>query len=319
MNHLFYEVLFFPGIGYLLLVSVGLYWVFRKILAPMHKRVGPYFNGPAGSFQTIFDLSKLWTKESITPKGANPYLFSLMPLITLIVALLPTVVIPWTKTEIVMHSSYGVLIFVVLIGLEPILLFLTAFGSANKYALLGGMRVLVQMISMETAFFLACLSPAVLFGTMNLHIIVEKSNWFSFAILFPGFIIFLIAFLGLLEQPPFDIPEAEQEIVYGFYTEYSGTNYFLLQLTKFAEFSILFAGGATLFMGGYKGIFFDGYLFLFLKMLIILLFMIVLRAGIVRMTMQQMLTFCWRYLIIFSLLNLTWIFIAKTIFIGFKL
>ncbi len=316
MGHLLYEILLFPGIGYLLLVSVGLYWVFRKILAPMHKRVGPHFNGPAGSFQTIFDLSKLWTKESITPKDANIYLFSLMPLITLIIALLPTAVIPWTPTEIVVRSSYGVIIFVILIGLEPILLFLTAFSSSNKYALLGGVRVLVQMISMETAFFLACLSPAILFGTMNLQGIVQDSSWLSFAILFPGFIIFLIAFLGLLEQPPFDIPEAEQEIVYGVYTEYSGTNYFLLQLTKFAEFSILFAGGATLFMGGYRGIFFNGYIFLFLKMVLILFFMIALRAGIVRITMQQMLAFCWRYLIVFSLLNLAWIFVAKTLFMG---
>lgn len=316
MSHLLYEILLFPGIGYLLLVSVGLYWVFRKILAPMHKRVGPHFNGPAGSFQTVFDLSKLWTKESITPKGVNVYLFSLMPLIALVVALLPTSVIPWTPSDTVMRSSYGVIIFVVLIGLEPILLFLTAFSSSNKYALLGGVRILVQMISMETAFFLACLSPAILFGTMDLHTIVQDSSWLSFAVLFPGFIIFLIAFLGLLEQPPFDIPEAEQEIVYGVYTEYSGTNYFLLQLTKFAEFSILFAGGATLFMGGYKGIFFDGYLFLFLKMVLILFFMIVLRAGIVRITMQQMLAFCWRYLIVFSLLNLAWIFVAKTLFMG---
>jgi NADH-quinone oxidoreductase subunit H len=312
--HLLYEILVFPGIGYLLLVSVGLYWVFRKFLAPMHKRVGPHFNGPAGSLQTLFDLSKLMSKESITPSGVNPYLFSSLPLITLIIALLPTAFIPWTASVTVVPSAYGLVAFVVLVGIEPFLLFLAGFSSNNKYAFLGGIRVLVQMISMETAFFLACLSPAVLFGTLNLQTIVEKSSWESFFILLPGFILYLIAFIGMLEQPPFDIPEAEQEIVYGFYTEYSGTNYFLLQLMKFAEFSILFTGGATLFLGGYKGIFFDGYFFIFLKMLVMLFFMVVLRAGTPRITMRQMLAFSWRYLVVLSILNIAWVFAAQALF-----
>ncbi len=313
---LLFNIIVFPGLLYLLLWTVALFWFFRKFMAPLHKRVGPHFNGPAGSYQTLFDLSKLLSKESITPRHVNPYLFSLMPLLAVIIAALPTALIPWTPGITVVPSDYGLLGLVVLIGIEPFLLFLTGFGSHNKYAFLGGIRVLTQMISMETAFFLAALSPALLFGTLNLQTIVHTSGWVSFLVLLPGFTLYFIALLGLLEQPPFNIPDAEQEIVYGFYTEYSGTNYFLLKLAEFAEFMALFAGAATLFLGGYRGLFFDGYLWLFVKMLAIAVFMMILRASTPRITMRQMLRFSWRYLVPLSLLNTAWVLLAKIYFFG---
>ncbi len=306
----------FPGLLYVILWTIGLFWFFRKFMAALHKRVGPHYNGPAGSYQTLFDLSKLLTKESITPRGVNPYLFSMMPLLALITAMLPAAFIPWTENFPVVPTSYGLLALVVLIGIEPFLLFLTGFGSENKYSFLGGIRVLTQAISMETSFLLAALSPALLFGTMDLTLIVEKSTWTSFLILFPGFIVYFIALLGLLEQPPFNIPDAEQEIVYGFYTEYSGTNYFLLKVAAFAEFMAVFAGAATLFLGGYKGIFFDGYSFLFAKLLLVAITMMTIRAATPRITLKQMLSFSWRYLVPVSLLNVAWIMLAKVFLLG---
>lgn len=308
------EAFVFPGMAYVLLWTVGLFWFFRKFMAALHKRVGPHFNGPAGSYQTLFDLSKLLTKESITPRGVNPYLFSIMPLLAVIIAMLPAAFIPWTEWMPVVRSQYSLLALVVLIGIEPFILFLTGFGSQNKYSFLGGIRVLSQAISMETAFFLAALSPALLFGTLDLVTIVELSGWKSFLILIPGFMLYFIALLGLLEQPPFNIPDAEQEIVYGFYTEYSGTNYFLLKLAEFAEFMALFGGAAALFLGGYKGILFDGYLFFFLKMLLIAMAMMVIRAATPRITLKQMLRFSWGYLVPLSLLNMAWVLLARSLF-----
>jgi len=313
---LLFHIIVFPGLLYLLLWTVALFWFFRKFMAPLHKRVGPHFNGPAGTYQTLFDLSKLLTKESITPRHVNPYLFSTMPLLAVIIASLPTALIPWTPSVTVVPSDYGLLGLVVLIGIEPFLLFLTGFGSYNKYAFLGGIRVLTQMISMETAFFLAALSPALLFGTLNLREIVDASGWTSFLVLLPGFALYFIALLGLLEQPPFNIPDAEQEIVYGFYTEYSGTNYFLLKLAEFAEFMAVFAGAATLFLGGFKGLFWDGYAWLFLKMLAIAVAMMVLRASTPRITMRQMLLFSWRWLVPLSLLNTAWVLMARIYLFG---
>lgn len=311
-----FNIVVFPGLLYVLLWTVALFWFFRKFMAALHKRVGPSFNGPAGTFQTLFDLSKLLTKESITPKGVNPYLFSIMPLLAATIAMLPTALIPWTPNLTVVSSQYALLGLVVLIGIEPFLLFLTGFGSDNKYSFLGGIRILTQMISMETSFFLAALSPALLFGTMNLNSIVEQSTWMSFWILFPGFLLYFVALLGLLEQPPFNIPDAEQEIVYGFYTEYSGTNYFLLKLAEFAEFMAVFAGAATLFLGGFRGLFFDNYFCLFIKMILIAIFMMTIRASTPRITMKQMLNFSWSYLVPLSLLNLAWIMLAKIFILG---
>jgi len=309
-----FQAFVFPGLLYVLLWTVGLFWFFRKFMAPLHKRVGPYFNGPHGSYQTLFDLSKLLTKESITPHGVNPYLFSIMPLLAVITAMLPAAFIPWTASTPVVQTEYGLLALIVLIGIEPFLLFLTGFGSDNKYSFLGGIRVLSQAISMETAFFLAALSPALLFGTLNLETIVDKSSWGSFLVLIPGFVLYFVALLGLLEQPPFNIPDAEQEIVYGFYTEYSGTNYFMLKLAEFVEFMAVFAGVATLFMGAYKGILWDGYSWFFLKMMLVAVVMMTIRAATPRITLKQMLRFSWRYLVPISLLNVAWVMLAKNLF-----
>ena len=304
----------FPGLVYVLLWTVLLFWFFRKFMAPLHKRVGPHFNGPAGSYQTLFDLSKLLTKESITPDGVNPYLFSMMPILAVIIAMLPAAFVPWSDGFVVVNTDYGLLAMIVLIGIEPFVLFLTGFGSNNKYSFLGGVRVITQSISMETSFFMAALSPALLFGTLNMTTIVESSNWLSFIILFPGFVLYFIALLGLLEQPPFNIPDAEQEIVYGLYTEYSGTNYFMLKLAEFAEFMAVFAGAAALFLGAYKGIGFDSYFWFFMKMLMIAIMMMTLRAATPRITLKQMLHFSWHYMVPISLVNVAWIMLAKALF-----
>jgi len=313
MSESLFQSFIFPGLLYVLVWTVGLFWFFRKFMAALHKRVGPSFNGKGGSYQTLFDLSKLLTKESITPDGVNPYLFSSMPLLAVIFAMLPAAFIPWMDGMVVVDSKYGLLALIVLIGIEPFLLFLTGFGSNNKYSFLGGIRILTQAISMETSFVLAALSPALLFSTMNLTAIVEQSSWFSFLVLIPGFIIYFIALLGLLEQPPFNIPDAEQEIVYGFYTEYSGTNYFFLQLAMFAEFMAVFAGAATLFLGAYKGLFFDSYFFFFMKMMGIAVVMMTLRAATPRITLAQMLNFSWQYLVPIALVNIAWVLLAKSL------
>ncbi|WP_457607711.1 NADH-quinone oxidoreductase subunit H [Nitratifractor sp.] len=125
---------------------------------------------------------------------------------------------------------------------------------------------------------------------------------------------YFVVLLGLLEQPPFNIPDAEQEVVYGFLTEYSGTNYFLLNLSKFVEFMAVFAGAGALYMGAYKGLFFDSYWWFFLKMVAVAVVMITIRAATPRITLGQMLAFTWRYLMPLALLNLAWVLWARSLF-----
>ena len=316
---LFY-IFIFPGLTFLLLWTFFVFYFARKTLAYLHKRVGPHYNGPAGTLQTVWDIFKLLTKESITPKSADPYLFNIIPIITPLVAALPVILIPWTPLinngHAILDTDYGVLGLVVLIGVEPFLLFLTGFGSHNKYSFLGGMRILAQMISMEAPFFLAALSPALLFGTMNLYDIMYSNTWLTTLILLPGAIIFIIAMLGILEQPPFNIPDAEQEIVYGFYTEYAGTNYTLLKFAEFTEILVVSAAAVTLFFGGYRGIFFDSFWWLFLKIALLALVMVAIRASNPRLRLDQMLKFTWSWLTPLAILNLVWITFAKLYILG---
>jgi NADH-quinone oxidoreductase subunit H len=135
-------------------------------------------------------------------------------------------------------------------------------------------------------------------------------------ILLPGAVIFIIAMLGILQQPPFHIPEAEQEIVYGFYTEYSGTNYVLLKFAEFVEFLVVSATAVVLFFSGYRGIFFDSFWCLFLKIAVLLLIVVAVRAANPRLRLDQMLKFCWSWLTPIAILNLVWITFAKTYLLG---
>ena len=320
MGEILFYILVFPGLLFLLAWTFFVFYFSRKALAYIHKRVGPHYNGVAGSLQTIFDVFKLLTKESITPKSADPYLFNIIPILTPLVAALPVILIPWTPLindgRGILDTNYGVLGLVVLIGVEPFLLFLTGFGSNNKYSFLGGMRILAQMISMEIPFFLAAISPALLFGTMNLYEIQSQNTLLTTLILLPGAIIYIISMLGILEQPPFHIPDAEQEIVYGFYTEYSGTNYTLLKFAEFTEILVVSASAVVLFFGGYRGIFFDSFWWLFLKIALLAVIMVAIRASNPRLRLDQMLKFCWSYLTPLAILNLVWITFAKLYIIG---
>jgi len=313
---LFLQIAVFPGLLFLLAWTFFVFYFARKVLARLHKRVGPHYNGPAGSLQTVYDVFKLLTKENITPKSADPYLFNIIPILTPVIAALPVILIPWDPAVTVLNTNFGVLGLVVLIGVEPFLLFLTGFGSSNKYSFLGGMRILAQMVSMEAPFFLAALSPALLFGTMNLDTIVHANTWLTTAILLPGAILFIIAMLGILEQPPFNIPDAEQEIVYGFYTEYSGTNYVLLKFAEFTEILVVSAAAVTLFFSGYRGLFFDSFLCLFLKISLLAAVMVLIRATNPRLRLDQMLKFTWSWLVPLTMLNLVWIIFAKIYILG---
>jgi NADH-quinone oxidoreductase subunit H len=169
---------------------------------------------------------------------------------------------------------------------------------------------------MEAAFFLAALSPALLYGTMNLFDIQMVTSFKSSLVLLPGAILFIIAMLGILQQPPFNLPEAEQEIVYGFYTEYSGTNYVLLKFAEFVEFLVVSATAVVLFFGGYKGIFMDSFICLFLKIAIILFVVLVVRAATPRLRLDQMLKFSWSWLTPLAILNLVWVAFAKIYILG---
>jgi NADH-quinone oxidoreductase subunit H len=170
------------------------------------------------------------------------------------------------------------------------------------------------MISGEIPLWLSALAAAVFYGTLNHIEIVQSSSWLGFIVLLPAFLIFITATLIVTDRPPFDIPEAEQEVVYGFMTEFGGFNYMILVLSKLIELFGLYGLAVTLFLGGFKGPILPGIVWFLLKISVLYIFTFVVRASTPRIRMDQLLKFCWKALTPLALLNLAFIIFIKMIF-----
>ncbi|MEO2068614.1 MAG: complex I subunit 1 family protein [Desulfurobacteriaceae bacterium] len=308
-----FKALVFPGFLFLLVVFLIVFYMERKILADVHLRVGPYYVGKRGILQTTADVFKLLQKEFIIQRRANKLLFSLIPFVAFLMVAILIAFIPFSDSSFIVSTSFDLLIALAIVTSMPPIFFYAGWASKSKYPFIGGLRVVNQMISGEIPLWLSALSAAVFYGTLNHMEIVEKSSLISFLILFPAFLIFITAALIVTDRPPFDIPEAEQEIVYGFLTEFGGFNYAILVLSKLIELFALYALAATLFLGGYKGIFFSGVFWLIAKMVLLYLFTFVVRASTPRIRMDQLLKFCWKILTPLALLNLVFVTAVKMI------
>ncbi|WP_163327708.1 complex I subunit 1/NuoH family protein [Desulfurobacterium thermolithotrophum] len=306
-----FKAIVFPGFLFLLIVFLLIFYLERKILADVHLRTGPYYVGKWGLLQTTADVFKLLQKEFIIQRRANKLLYSLIPFVAFLMVTIIIAFIPFSKSSHVVSTSFDLLIVLAIVTSMPPIFFYAGWASKSKYSFIGGLRVVNQMISSEIPIWLSALAAAVFYGTLNHIEIVEKSSWLSFLVLLPAFFIFTVATLIVTDRPPFDIPEAEQEIVYGFLTEYGGFNYALLILSKLIELFGLYALAVTLFLGGFKGPFLPGIFWFLLKILALYFFTFVLRASTPRIRMDQLLRFCWQILTPFALLNLIFIIFVK--------
>lgn len=306
-----FKAIFFPGFFFLLVVFLGIFYLERKILADIHLRTGPYYVGKWGILQTTADVFKLLQKEFIVQRRANKLLFSLIPLVAFLMVTVLITFIPFSENTYVVSTNFDLLIFLALVtGMSPVF-FYAGWASKSKYSFIGGLRVVNQMISGEIPLWLSALAAAVFFGTLNHLEIVNKSSLTSFLVLLPAFLIFITATLIVTDRPPFDIPEAEQEIVYGFLTEFGGFNYAVLTISKLIELFALFSLAVVLFFGGFKGPLFPGIVWFFIKLAGLYLFSFVVRASTPRIRMDQLLRFCWKVLTPLALLNLVFIILVK--------
>jgi NADH-quinone oxidoreductase subunit H len=308
------KALVFPGFLFLLIVFLMIFYFERKILADVHLRTGPYYVGKWGLLQTTADVFKLFQKEFIIQKRANKLLFSLIPFVAFIMVAMMIAFIPFSEGVYIVSTSFDLLIALALVTSMPPVFFYAGWASKSKYSFIGGLRVVNQMISGEIPLWLSALSAAVFYGTLNHVEIIEKSSLLGFVLLVPAFLIFITATLIVTDRPPFDIPEAEQEIVYGFLTEFGGFNYAILAVAKLVELFALFSLAVVLFLGGFKGPILPGILWFFLKIGALYLFTFLVRASMPRIRMDQLLRFCWKALTPLALLNLAFVVFAKMIF-----
>ncbi|MCJ7658115.1 MAG: NADH-quinone oxidoreductase subunit NuoH [Anaerolineales bacterium] len=290
----------------------------RKALARIQVRIGPNRAGPFGVLQPIADAVKLIFKEELIPTRAYKFIFVLAPIITVIPMLVILAVVPWGgNTNILGRQitlyladiNVGVLFILSITSISVYGIVMAGWASNNKYAMMGGLRSTAQMISYELALGLAFVGPVLIAGSLSLGDIVDAQSPIWFIVYQPiGALIFFIAGLAELNRPPFDMPEAEQELVAGYHVEYSGMKFALFFMAEYGKMIVVAFIFTTLFLGGYRGPFIDqapalGPLYVFIKVVIVLFVMIWVRATWPRIRYDRLMAFGWKVMLPVALAN----------------
>lgn len=282
-----------------------LVWAERRLLGIWQDRYGPNRIGPLGAGQIIVDVVKLFIKEDWVPPFADRIPFILAPCIILIVSLLGYAVVPLAPGAIVADLNIGLLFFLAVSSLGVYSIMLGGYASNNKYSLLGGLRSAAQMVSYEVFMGLSVMGVVMLAGSFKLSDIVaaQKEMWFVVP-QFLGFVIFMIAGVAETHRLPFDLPEAEHELVAGFHTEYSGMKFGMFMVGEYVGMVLIASMIVTLFFGGWMGPVLPPFVWFFLKVMAFILLFILLRAAIPRPRYDQLMAFGWKVMLPLSLLNL---------------
>ena len=289
----------------LMTITAWSIWFERKFAGRMQSRVGPTLVGPFGLLQPMADALKLLQKEDIVPAKADRPLFNLAPPLTVLFALATAAVVPFGPEVIAADLDIGVLWVLAMGGLTVFPVWIAGWASNNKYALLGGMRAVAQGVSYEIPLVLAALVPVTLAGSMSISDIVryqEKHGWIVGFPPGPGLLAFLIFFLASLAEAnriPFDIPEAESELIAGVTTEYTGMKFGLFYLAEYLHTLIVSAVAAALFFGGWAGPFgvAPGLHWMVVKTLLLFFGVFWVRWTFLRFRADQLMALCWKYLV----------------------
>jgi len=281
----------------------------RKISAWMQSRLGPKHVGPQGLLQTVADTIKLLQKENIVPKRADRTIFASAVLVVPLAALLDYVVIPFGTTRfgplIFRDLNIGVLYFAATSSLVVVGILMAGWGSNNKYALIGGLRSAAQMVTYEIPIGLALVTVALMAGSLSTVTIVNGQQHLWYIVAQPvAFLIFLVAATAEVNRVPFDLVEAESELVAGYFSEYSGMRFALFQLGEYGEMFAMAAMAVTLFLGGWRGPVLPPVLWFVIKLYALIFVFMWVRWTYPRFRIDQMLNFSWKILIPVSVLNL---------------
>jgi NADH-quinone oxidoreductase subunit H len=276
-------------------------WLERKLYGRIQDRLGPNRVGPYGILQTFPDMIKIFTKEYITPAGADKVAYNLAPILSVSAVLLTWAVIPFAKTIVGTDVNVGVLFLVAVGGIGALGIILAGWSSNNKYSLLGAFRAVAQIVSYEVPMVLALLVPVLLGRSMGVNSLVNaQSVWFI--IMSPiAALIFFTSSMAETGRAPFDLLEAESELVAGYQTEYSGLKFGMFYVGEFLHAFTISALTATLFLGGWRGPWAQqipilGVAWFFIKTFIVYFVVVLIRISMPRLRIDQMLNFNWKFL-----------------------
>lgn len=292
--------------GYLSFNVLFLIWLERKLSAHIQRRLGPMEVGPHGVLQTVADMVKLLGKQLLTPVAADRFVYLLAPVMVFVPTLCVASLVPVAGAEAFAEQPLGLLIIIALSGLTVLGIFMAGWSSNNKYAVLGGMRSVSQVIAYEVPVLLAALAVVMVARSANLReIVAAQQAGVPFILLQPvAAVLYFIGITAETNRAPFDIPEAESELVGGFHTEYSGMRFALFFFAEYTNMLVLGALGATLFLGGWSGPWLPGPVWLLLKAYAVVVMMMWMRWTFPRLRFDQLMTLAWKILIPVALANL---------------
>ena len=307
------------------LVSVAMIvWLDRRVWAFVQKRQGPNVVGPFGLLQSLADALKYIFKEIIIPSSSNKVIFILAPIVTMTLALIAWAVIPFSATKVLADINVGILYLFAVSSLGVYGIIMGGWASNSKYPFLGAIRSAAQMVSYEVSIGVIIINVLLCVGSLNLNdiVIAQQNMWFVIP-LFPMFVIFFISALAETNRPPFDLPEAEAELVAGYQTEYSGMMYAMFWLGEYANILLMCAMGAILFLGGwmspidvYPFTLVPGAIWLILKILLLFILFALVKAIVPRYRYDQLMRLGWK---VFLPLSLTWVVLTASYLFYFNL
>ncbi|MDO8751281.1 MAG: NADH-quinone oxidoreductase subunit NuoH [Dehalococcoidia bacterium] len=287
------------------LVMVMLYtYLERRLLGRFQARLGPNRTGPFGLLQPVADAIKLLTKEDLVPADADRWVFNLAPVVMVVPVILVLAVLPFGRHSFVADVNIGILYVVAVTSVSTLAMFMAGFASGNRYAMFGGMRAVAQLISYEIPVVLSIVGVLLLAGSLSLVSIVEAQR-IPYILLQPlGFFVFMAGSSAEMNRSPFDLVEAESEIVSGYHTEYSGMKFGVFQLAEFG--AVLTTSGimATLFLKGWEGPVLPSHLWFLIKVFFFAFLFIWVRATLPRLRIDQVMAFAWKFLLPLSLINI---------------
>ena len=331
-------------IGFVCGSALVLVWAERKVAARIQMRVGPMMTGPrflaeksmwfGGLFQTAADAIKLLLKELIIPEKADPFPFTLAPIIIVTVCITAFIVIPFAPALSITDLNIGIVHVLSISSLTVLSIIMAGWSSNSKYSLLGGLRSAAQMLSYEIPLIFALLGPIVMAGTLSMQGIVaaqrEMGVWFCVPSL-AGLVIYYVAAIAEVNRPPFDIPEAESELVAGYVSEYSGMMFAMFFLAEFANMFLVCSVATTVFLGGWLVPFYSipanpsaayialGAFFFFLKTGVLVFIMMWIRWTFPRVRPDHLMNLGWKYMFPLALVNLVLCAIVAMLYESYKL
>ena len=288
----------------LMIMATFYTWVERRLLGRFQSRLGPNRAGPFGLLQPIADLLKLISKEDILPRSADRIIFNVAPVLMLAATLIVLAVVPFGRGSYIADLNIGILFVVAISGIGTFSIFMAGWASANKYAMFGSMRAIAALVSYEVPMVIAILSVVVLARSMSMVDIVEGQSLPFILVLPLGFIIFMVSISAELNRAPFDIVEAESELISGYNTEYSGMKFGTFFAAEFANVLVASAVIAVLFLQGWRWAVLPSHLWFLMKVGTLAFVFIWIRATLPRLRIDQILGFAWKFLLPLSLINL---------------